>query len=341
MTPKVSVSMITYNHEQFIAEAIEGVLMQETEFDIELLIHDDASTDRTADIVREYEAKHPDIIKPIYQTENQYSQNPRKPGLTNMERAAGEYLALCDGDDYWTDPKKLQKQVEFMEKHPECSLCGHPVRIVDVEGNWDNESYSPKTPNPELFDLKKWLELGYCIQTCSVLYRRKLASPMPEWYWRIPFGDIGLQAHLAQQGLLGYLPDVMADYRIHTGGVSQSVMSLSPIDKLILCWRIIRRAMPTRYRYLCDFQLAWSLDTKRRYLQHERRHLSALCLRLQSLYYDDGRVVQDIGWLHFREGRRIHAAVYGMIAFARKPTSLGGLRLVTRCFGKPTPSGAE
>ncbi len=109
----VSVCCITYNHENFIRNAIEGFLMQKTTFLIEILIHDDTSTDKTAEIVREYEQKFPQLIKPIYQTENQHSKKDGTIGRIQRGRARGKYYALCEGDDYWTDPLKLQKQVEF------------------------------------------------------------------------------------------------------------------------------------------------------------------------------------------------------------------------------------
>ena len=128
-TPLVSVCTLAYNHEPYIRECLDGILMQKTNFAFELLIHDDASTDGTADIIREYEAKYPDIIKPIYQTENQYSKGVKINATIQFPRAKGKYIALCEGDDYWTDPLKLQKQVDFMEANPNCSLCCHHMKV--------------------------------------------------------------------------------------------------------------------------------------------------------------------------------------------------------------------
>jgi len=107
--PIVSICCITYNHEKYIRDAIEGFLMQKTLFPIEILIHGDASTDKTADIIKEYEVKYPDIIKPIYQTENQFSKGVSISATYQFPRARGKYIAICEGDDYWTDPHKLQK----------------------------------------------------------------------------------------------------------------------------------------------------------------------------------------------------------------------------------------
>ena len=116
--PVVSVCVITYNHEKYIRQCLDGILMQEVTFPYEILIHDDASPDNTAEIIREYEAKYPEIIKPIYQTANQYSQEI-DVGKYNFERAVGKYIALCEGDDYWTDPKKLQMREDFLGNNPE------------------------------------------------------------------------------------------------------------------------------------------------------------------------------------------------------------------------------
>ncbi|MFK7782973.1 glycosyltransferase family 2 protein [Psychroserpens sp.] len=114
---KVSICCLAFNHEHFIRQCLDGFMMQKTNFAFEVLIHDDASTDETANIIREYEHKYPDIIKPIYQTENQYSKGVSVTATINFPRAKGKYIAMCEGDDYWTDPNKLQIQVDLLEKH--------------------------------------------------------------------------------------------------------------------------------------------------------------------------------------------------------------------------------
>ena len=124
--PLVSIVCITYNHERFIRDALDGFVMQKTNFPFEILINDDASTDKTADIIREYEAKYPNLFRCVYQTENQWGKKDVcRDILYPMIR--GQYVALCEGDDYWTDPLKLQKQVDFMESHPDFYICFHPV----------------------------------------------------------------------------------------------------------------------------------------------------------------------------------------------------------------------
>ena len=129
----VSISCITYNHAPYIRQCLDGFLMQQTNFAYEVLIHDDASTDGTTEIIKEYEAKYPDIIKPIYEDENQWVKGRRGSAVFNFPRAKGKYIALCEGDDYWTDPLRLQKQVYFLEKHQECSLCCHQYDMLSSE----------------------------------------------------------------------------------------------------------------------------------------------------------------------------------------------------------------
>ena len=132
MTPLVSICCITYNHARFIRKCLDGFLIQETSFPIEILIHDDASTDGTDGIIREYADKYPDLILPLFETENQYSQGKQnKIDFYNYRRARGKYIAYCEGDDYWTDPLKLQKQVDFMESHPDYSVCFHRWKHFD------------------------------------------------------------------------------------------------------------------------------------------------------------------------------------------------------------------
>ena len=125
----VSICCSTYNHEKYIADAIESFLMQKTDFKYEILVNDDASKDRTAEIIKEYEKEYSDLVKPKYHTENQYSKGIKVERF-NRERAKGKYIAVCEGDDYWTDPYKLQKQVECLEKHPQYSCCFHAAYRV-------------------------------------------------------------------------------------------------------------------------------------------------------------------------------------------------------------------
>lgn len=219
--PKVSVCCITYNHENFIRQTLDGFVMQETDFPFEVIIHDDASTDKTADIIREYEAKYPDIIKPVYQAENQYSQGVHFSNKFVFPRVQAEYVAICEGDDYWTDKTKLQKQVEFLDSHPDFSICFHPV-VVRYEDGSVPDSFYPKPDFIEGEHLQvEYLLFANYIQNNSVMYRWRFKSQeeLESLYTAdvVP-GDWLLHLLHAQVGKIGFMKDVMAVYRRHSNG---------------------------------------------------------------------------------------------------------------------------
>ncbi|WP_240035159.1 glycosyltransferase family 2 protein [Neobacillus notoginsengisoli] len=224
----VSINCITYNHKDYIADAIESFLMQKTNFDFEILIHDDASTDGTADIIREYERKYPETIKPIYQAVNQYSLG-KKNLMRNGERAAGKYTAICEGDDFWIDPYKLQKQVDFMEKHPECSLCVHAATIVSGS---DKKIKSVSRPNKggRIFTAEEVIERGgNLFMTNSMLYPTRFAYDIPDFLKNAHVSDYPLAIHLALKGTVYYLDEYMSAYRVGVSG-SWSERTLSSVE---------------------------------------------------------------------------------------------------------------
>ena len=139
----VSVLMITFNHEQFIAQAIDSVLMQQTDFEYEIIIGEDCSTDRTREIVIEYAERNPEKIRPLLHDHN-LGLMGRYNFVAAYKMCHGKYIALLEGDDYWTDPHKLQKQVVFLENHPECSLCAHNTRIVIEDCEFIRKCISPR-----------------------------------------------------------------------------------------------------------------------------------------------------------------------------------------------------
>jgi glycosyltransferase involved in cell wall biosynthesis len=214
----VSISCLTYNHEPYIREAIESFLNQKTTFPFEILIHDDASTDKTAEIIREYELKNPHLIKPIYQTENHYVKKYKTIVQVQRGRAKGKYYAMCEGDDYWTDPYKLQKQVDFLEANPKFSFCFHDACILN-QGTGEKQKRIGDRKIDEIVDLKS-LILQKNIVTASLLFKNFLNwSDLPDWYFRVKAGDYALMILLAEKGLGKYIPDTMSVYRIHEGGV--------------------------------------------------------------------------------------------------------------------------
>src|SRR5690554_1920397 len=187
----VSVVMPTYNHEEYIRQAIESVLMQETDFIFELIIVEDYSSDDTKKIALEYADKHPKIINVL--------DSEKNLGITdNYLRAMGEitgkYIAICEGDDYWTDPLKLQKQVDFMERNPDCSFCFHPVTHALVHGDQKDFVFGPKIDQNHKFTSEEIIE-GILIRTVSMLFRTEAIIDLKHWIHGAPLDDIALQLH--------------------------------------------------------------------------------------------------------------------------------------------------
>lgn len=213
--PLVSVVVITYNHEPYIKECIDGIISQKTDFPIEILVNDDCSTDNTASIIEEYELKYPSLFRCIYQSENQYSKGVHPWFDILFPIAKGKYIALCEGDDYWIDPYKLQKQVDFMEKHTEYSMCFHNVDVlsnIEEEKNLFNHLETRYYEDSDI--LNKWT-----VPTCSVLYRNNLLKQNLN-YKMIVFGDIFLFLRLSQYGKLYCINEKMAIYRRLSNGIS-------------------------------------------------------------------------------------------------------------------------
>lgn len=220
MEQNITVSIVcnVYNHEKYLRDALEGFVTQKTDFPFEVLVHDDASPDSSADIIREYEAKYPDIIKPIYQTENQYSQKIPINITYQIPRIRGKYVAVCEGDDYWTDPLKLQKQVDFLEAHPDYSLCACSVKWLDMRtGKALNRRCVDEDLDVTMEDLIMQ-RTDRTFQYASVLLRAEIFCCRPEWMKVFRVGDVPLTLHAANCGKVRMLADTMAVYRSHTPG---------------------------------------------------------------------------------------------------------------------------
>jgi len=234
----VSIHCLTYNHEKYIEDAIISFLEQQTNFNYEILIHDDASTDRTPDIIREYQKKYPDLIKPIYQTENQYSKAEISVDKINIDRARGKYIAICEGDDYWIDKNKLQKQVDYMESHPECSLCVHAgyfVSAIDKKIQWINR------PNKgdKSFTVEEVIEGGGGLfLTNSMLFPTKLGQLRPDFLDKALVGDYPLVINLSIHGKVHYMDEFMSAYRVGNSE-SWTGKNTSDIEKITLHYRVV------------------------------------------------------------------------------------------------------
>ncbi len=206
--------MITYNHEAFIAQAIEGVLMQETNFDVELIIADDCSPDKTEEIVNNFISTHPKgkLIKYFRHPEN---IGMHRNGAFAGEQCKGKYVAICEGDDYWTDPLKLQKQFDFLEANNECSLCFHPAKILKPNGKIVEE-FEISLPK-KFHQLEDMARFGNYIRTPTVMVRNILQEKDIDLLKKCPAGDFPLYLLLGQYGDYGFIQDTMSVYRQGVG----------------------------------------------------------------------------------------------------------------------------
>lgn len=215
---KVSVVMITYGHEKYIKEAIDGVLMQECNFDVELIIANDSSPDNSDFIIKNIINSSPRAswIKYTRHSENMGMQ---RNFIWATEQCTGKYIAMCEGDDYWTDPLKLQKQVDFLESNLDYVLCFHKVDVLKPSGRIVNDFV---TKLPENYQLREvFLKKGNYMHTPSVVFRNFLIQ-FPDLFKLAPEGDFLLYVLLTKYGKIGYLSDVMAIYRYNVGVISRS-----------------------------------------------------------------------------------------------------------------------
>jgi glycosyltransferase involved in cell wall biosynthesis len=238
---EVTVLLTTYNHERYIAQALESVLMQETDFDYEIVILEDCSTDATREIVLTYQKRHPDKIRLHLAAENECSN---KPFAQEFQAAPSPYIATLDGDDYWTSPKKLQKQVEFLRAHPECVLCFHNAmrvyedqRLPIINNSVDQKAFS------ELEDIWR-----YCfIAGATPMLRKNILRKFPEWYFNLPIGDWPLYILYAEHGKIGYIDEILAVYRIHSGGAWSKQNRIQKLESLIASYETMNANLEFRY----------------------------------------------------------------------------------------------
>lgn len=225
MNPQVSISCLTYNHAPFLRRCLDGFLMQQCDFDFEILIHDDASNDGTQEIIKEYQQKYPQIIKPILQTENQWSKGVNGISFrANFPRARGKYIAMCEGDDYWTDPYKLQQQVDFLENNPHFSLtCGGFLKVNIKTGQNTAEIITDERLFPRgnsvgfEFSLSE-LHKAWITKTLTVVFRKELLDIEKLLRFK-HLRDVHLFHHLIKKGDGFYFRKIFGAYNIHPGGV--------------------------------------------------------------------------------------------------------------------------
>lgn len=214
----VSICCLVYNHEKYLRQCLDGFVMQKTDFRFEAVIHDDASTDNSADIIREYADKYPDIIRPIFESQNQYSKKDGSLRKIMNKACQGKYVAMCEGDDYWTDPYKLQKQFAFLEKHQDYFMCFHSASVLNEANapvyiccnNIEEREYFTKDIFP------KWI-----VPTASVVVKREVLERPILYGEMLLYEDIAIFLSAADCGRIWGMSEQMSVYRINSGGVTQ------------------------------------------------------------------------------------------------------------------------
>ena len=245
--PKVSVLMITYNHEKLIAQAIDSVLMQKTTFPFELVIGEDCSTDGTGAIVAEYSRKYPEIIRPHLPEQN---LGALENGRAIFRASRGKYLALLEGDDYWTSPNKLQAQADLLDNHPETVICAH--HVVCRYDNSEPDETVPHLPggfyNLEHLLQRHQYQARSFIYTASAMFRRVIDDISPKWSRHLAMGDMPLFVELAKHGNICLLEDVMGVYRVHAGGCWTGMAAIRRENKIREMWGALYNNLDPKYR---------------------------------------------------------------------------------------------
>ncbi len=214
---KVSVICIAYNHQKYIRKCLEGFVTQKTNFAFEVIVHDDASTDETANIIKEYAEKYPNIIKPILQTENQYSKHIQGGIIKNfiLPKAKGKYVALCEGDDCWLDENKLQTQADYLDAHTDCFCVAHS--FVQHKCKTGEDVLTVRSKVDRDFTLEEIVAGGGALfATNSLFVRKEVKSDMPECFVSQHFGDYQIPIFAAILGKVHYQNRVMSQYNVFT-----------------------------------------------------------------------------------------------------------------------------
>ena len=227
LDPVVSISCITYNHAPYLRQCLDSFLMQR-DIPFEVLIHDDCSTDGTAEIIREYAEKYPDVIRPLYEEQNQYSRGISNiSGVFNFPRARGRYIAMCEGDDFWNDRYKLKKQAEYLDTHPECTLLVHSALIAAEDGAYRSSGLIRPAEGHRDLSPEEVISKPVNFPMASLMFPAELAKHLPQWYFDCPVGDIPLHLFMLEHGTVHYMDEAMSTYRAGRTGSWGAAMDTS------------------------------------------------------------------------------------------------------------------
>jgi glycosyltransferase involved in cell wall biosynthesis len=239
---KLSVAMITYNQVQYIGQAIESVLAQRVNFDYEIVIGEDCSTDGTRAVVIDFHRRYPDRIVLILRPRN---IGPMRNMESTLAACHGQYLSILEGDDYWTSADKLQKQVDFLDAHPDRVLCCHRVKFLNETGSAEADVHPLLVAGPYVIeDLLKW----NFVMTSSAVMRRDLTDCLPSWLAEMKVGDWARSVLVARHGTIELLDEVMAAYRVHAGGMWSSLSQTARLRETARMLRALDKELGYVYK---------------------------------------------------------------------------------------------
>lgn len=292
---KVIIRCLVYNHEPYLRDCLEGFVMQKTNFAFKAVVHDDCSTDGSAAIIREYAEKYPDIIEPIYETENLYSK--RNGSLRQVMDAAtmnrSDYIAYCEGDDYWIDPHKLQKQVDYMDAHPECTMVCTNAHIEAPKGilteedlknmGWYHYNESRIMATEDIITKGGWF-----IHTCTTLYRANIKDSYPEECQRCHVGDYPLQIFAALKGSIYYMHEKMAVYRyMSVGSWTEKDCKMKEENANILPTRNILKMLSSLDNYSKKYYHSAFIE----------RQIHLVSVNLNNYPHQRKEILKSLGWV--------------------------------------------
>lgn len=329
---KISVPIVTYNQERYVAQAIESALMQLGGFEIEIIVGDDCSSDRTREVVSDFAARFPGKVRSIFQPSNTGGSRNFK---SVYDASDGDYIALLEGDDLWTDPLKLAKQVAFLETRRDYSLCFHNTVVFHEDGS--NKAHPFNTgPMKETYTLRDILVRNF-IQTCSVMYRGGILRRIPEWFLDMPMGDWPLHILHAEHGFIGYLSDIMSLYRVHAKSVWTSLALVERTRRSIAAAGTMDAAFNFRHHAaMNDTTVVWYNDLIDAYLG-ERRVEEAAAAAFEAL-----EAVPDEACHAPYKARYVNIFMTAIASLAEQGRQADALALYERHIGKlPNVGGLD
>lgn len=301
--------MTTYNQEKYIGQAIDSVLMQKVNFDYEVVIGEDASTDRTREIVLDYQRRYPDRIHVFFRDKVTADADRARGfgGKTNFvetfKACRGHYIATLDGDDYWISPHKLQKQVDFLDQHRECALCCHPALVTFEEENREPMLF-PGKARDEITTLEHLLRENF-IAAVTVMFRNKLFTSFPSWFYEVSVGDWALNILNLEHGDIGFINEPMAAYRKHSAGacVDPNQAADAPL-KLIKFYELANQHLGFRYKAIIEAKIFMCWCALANDLSHQGDEAAAKAYALKCI---NAKPIHQHFWLKLKLLLRFYA----------------------------------